>query len=188
MNWQALRRIVTQNKPGQEGDRARSSVFIDGEPAKVLAVEEAGLAEIWTALLEPDALRAGALAPDGDVLANQDVALEPAARALKVRWFTVPPEDASATPEEREAAAAFGFAAAQASDARVDTSRHPMMHETLTLDVIVLIKGAVDLLLDEGEARALKPGDVVIQRATNHAWVNTGDETALLVAILVNVE
>jgi quercetin dioxygenase-like cupin family protein len=60
-----------------------------------------------------------------------------------------------------------------------------MMHETDTLDVIVLVKGKVDLLLDDGEARSLKPGDVVVQRATNHAWVNTGDETALLVATLI---
>ncbi|MEZ5914132.1 MAG: cupin domain-containing protein [Parvularculaceae bacterium] len=60
-----------------------------------------------------------------------------------------------------------------------------MMHETKTLDAIILVRGSVDLLLDDGEARSLKPGDVVIQRSTNHAWVNTGNETALLVAVLV---
>ena len=61
-----------------------------------------------------------------------------------------------------------------------------MMHKTDSLDVIVLVKGEVDLLLDDGDATSLKPGDVVIQRATNHAWVNNGAETALLVAILID--
>ncbi|MEL7487651.1 MAG: cupin domain-containing protein, partial [Pseudomonadota bacterium] len=170
------RRIVTQNDPNQ-----RSSVLIDGAPAKTLAVDEAGLAEIWTASLSPAKFLAG-----DDALAAQDVALEPDNGAVKIRWFTVPVEDPDQTAQEREAAAAFGFAAANASAARVDTSRHPMMHKTETLDVIILIRGSIDLLLDDGEARSMKAGDVVIQRATNHAWVNTGDETALLVAVLMN--
>lgn len=175
MIWNKLRRIITDNN-----DKGRSTVLIDGGPAKVLAVDEAGLAEIWAA-----ALGDGIFSSD-DKLASEDVRLEPAAGAMKVRWFTVPPEDEEASAEAREERAAFGFAAAGASAARVDISRHPMMHKTQTLDVIILITGDVDLLLDEGEAKTLKPGDVVIQRATNHAWVNRGKETALLVAVLVN--
>lgn len=178
MQWDALRRIVTANN-----ENGRSFALIDGGAAKTLAVEEAGLAEIWTA-----ALSAGALHNDDDRLADEDLRLEPAAGAVKVRWFTVPPEDDSASAEEREAKAAFGFAAAAAAHARVDTSRHPMMHKTDTLDVIILVKGAVDLLLDDGEAKSMKPGDVVIQKATNHAWVNRGEETALLVAVLINAK
>lgn len=175
MIWGSLRRIVTEDDAN-----GRSSVKIDGPAAKVLAVEEAGLAEIWTA-----ALGSGLL--DGrDRLSAEDVRLEPDSGAVKVRWFTVPPEDESLPLAEREARAAFGFAACGASAARVDTRRHPMMHKTETLDAIILVKGSVDLLLDDGEAAALKPGDVVIQRATNHAWVNRGKETALLVAVLIN--
>ena len=60
------------------------------------------------------------------------------------------------------------------------------MHKTASVDYIVLVKGQVDLLLDAGEAKSLKPGDVVIQRGTNHAWVNTGAEPALLVAVLAD--
>lgn len=175
MIWERLRRIVTDDDA-----KGRSSVMIDGGPAKVLAVEEAGLAEIWTA-----ALGRGLLDGD-DRLVGSDVRLEPDAGAVKVRWFTVPPEDESVPHTAREAQAAFAFAACGASGARVDTARHPMMHKTETLDAIILVKGTVDLLLDDGEARALKPGDVVIQRATNHAWVNRGTETALLVAVLIN--
>ncbi len=176
MDWKALRRIVTT-----DNEAGRSRILIDGEAAKLIAVEEAGLAEIWTAPLQP-----GQLLDATDKLKDEDLKLEPEAGAVKVRWFTVAPEDASKTVEEKEAAAAFGFGAVGASHARVDTSRHAMMHKTDTLDVIVLVKGEIDLLLDEGEPTSLKPGDVVIQRATNHAWINHGAETALLVAILVN--
>lgn len=176
MDWTNLRRIVTDN-----AENGRSRILIDAEAAKVVAVEEAGLAEIWTADVE-----SGKLLDATDRLSTEDLRLEPAAGAVKVRWFTVSPEDESKTKEELEAAAAFGFSMVGAAHARVDTSRHHMMHKTETLDVIILIKGEVDLLLDDGEAEALKPGDVVIQRATNHAWVNKGNETALLVAVLID--
>lgn len=147
----------------------------------MIAVEEAGLAEIWTADLAPNRLFDAT-----DRLKDEDLRLEPAAGAVKVRWFTVAPDDDGLTNDEKEAAAAFAFAAVDASKARVDTSRHAMMHKTKTLDVIVLIKGAVDLVLDEGPPTSLSAGDVVIQRATNHAWINRGEETALLAAILID--
>jgi len=176
MDWSALRRIVTDESAG------RSRILIDGAPANVLAMDEAGLAEIWTAALDQAAIFDG-----GDRLKDAPVRLEPDPGAVKVRWFTVPVEDPDQSPEEREAAAAAGFAACGASEARVDTSRHPMMHKTDTLDVIIPVRGEIDLLLDDGPPARLKPGDVVIQRATNHAWVNKGAETALLIAILINV-
>jgi uncharacterized cupin superfamily protein len=177
MIWEKLRRIVT------EDDRnGRSRVMIDDRAAKVLAVDEAGLAEIWTAALGEELL-AGA-----DRLKAEDVRLEPDAGAVKIRWFTVSPENDATSRAEKDAQAEFGFAACGAAHARVDTARHPMMHKTETLDAIILVRGEVDLLLDNGEANSLKPGDVVVQRATNHAWVNRGKETALLVAVLINAK
>ncbi len=172
MDWTKLRRIVTDNRNG------RSRVMIEGAPARLLAIDETGLAEIWQAPLK-------SLLSGEDLLSGRDLRLEPPAGALKVRWFTVAPEAPGADRKAMEEAAAGAFAAVGASHARVDTTRHPMMHKTETLDVIVCVKGSVDLLLDDGEAKSLKPGDVVIQRATNHAWVNRGTETALLVAMLV---
>jgi quercetin dioxygenase-like cupin family protein len=43
----------------------------------------------------------------------------------------------------------------------------------------------VTLILDEEEVQ-LKPHDVVVQRGTNHAWVNNGSEPALLIAVLID--
>lgn len=59
------------------------------------------------------------------------------------------------------------------------------MHKTDTIDYIILLKGDVSLLLDEAEVR-LSPFDTVVQRGTNHAWVNHGDEPALLIAVLID--
>ena len=74
-----------------------------------------------------------------------------------------------------------------AAHERVDTSRHPSMHKTKTIDYIILLKGDITLLLDEDEVR-LKPFNVVVQRGTNHAWVNNGSEPALLIAVLIDSE
>lgn len=176
MDWQSLRRIVTD-----ETKEGRSRILIDGAAAKLIALEEAGLAEIWSADLGE-----GRLLDATDKLAGADLQLEPDPGSVKVRWFTITVEDEAKTAEELEAAAAFSFGAVGAAHCRIDTTRHPAMHKTNSLDVIVLVKGEVDLLLDEAEAVGLKPGDVVIQRATNHGWVNRGEETALLVAVLIH--
>ncbi|MDE5109666.1 MAG: cupin domain-containing protein [Trichodesmium sp. St17_bin3_1_1] len=59
------------------------------------------------------------------------------------------------------------------------------MHKTKTIDYIILLKGDVTLLLDDDQVQ-LKPFDVVVQRGTNHAWVNNGKEPALFVAVLID--
>lgn len=46
------------------------------------------------------------------------------------------------------------------------------MHRTVSLDYGVVLEGEVELVLDSGETRLLKRGDVAVQRATNHAWRN----------------
>ncbi len=84
---------------------------------------------------------------------------------------------------EQEVAA--GFSAVGAEHCRPDTSRSPRMHTTSSVDYIVLLQGEVTLLLDDDEVD-LKPFDVVVQRGTNHAWINKSNEPALLVGILVD--
>ena len=63
--------------------------------------------------------------------------------------------------------------------------RHPLMHRTRTLDYAVIMSGEIDMLLDEGEVH-LKAGDVVVQQATNHAWVNRGREPCRIAFILLD--
>ena len=79
------------------------------------------------------------------------------------------------------------FARLGAMHTRVDTSRGPGMHRTRTLDYIVLLKGQITLLLDEGDVD-LEPFDVVVQRGTNHGWVNKGTTPALLAVVMIDAE
>ena len=58
--------------------------------------------------------------------------------------------------------------------------RRSPMHRTETIDYGIVLEGEVYLVLDDSET-ALHPGDVVIQRGTDHAWENRGDESARMV-------
>jgi mannose-6-phosphate isomerase-like protein (cupin superfamily) len=49
--------------------------------------------------------------------------------------------------------------------------KRTVMHRTRTLDYVVVIEGELVLILDDSEV-ILKPGDVVVQRGTDHAWEN----------------
>jgi mannose-6-phosphate isomerase-like protein (cupin superfamily) len=55
--------------------------------------------------------------------------------------------------------------------------KRTVMHRTQTLDYVVIIEGELVLLLDDSEV-TLQPGDVVVQRGTNHAWENRSDTVA----------
>lgn len=46
------------------------------------------------------------------------------------------------------------------------------MHRTVSLDYGCVLEGEVKLLLDSGEERIMKRGDVAVQRGTMHQWIN----------------
>lgn len=46
------------------------------------------------------------------------------------------------------------------------------MHRTQSLDYGIVMEGEVDMVLDSGESHVLRRGDVAVQRATQHQWVN----------------
>ena len=56
------------------------------------------------------------------------------------------------------------------------SSTSPFMHRTKSLDYGIVISGTIELILDSGETRLMKAGDVAIQRATKHAWKNHSTE------------
>lgn len=64
---------------------------------------------------------------------------------------------------------------------------HPMMHQTQTLDYIIILSGELYLMMEEVET-LLKAGDIVIQRGTNHAWSNRSDEACIQLAVLIDAE
>ena len=52
--------------------------------------------------------------------------------------------------------------------------RRTVMHRTRTLDYAIVIEGEIVLVLDDSEV-VLGPGEVVVQRGTDHAWENRTD-------------
>ena len=122
-----------------------------------------------------------------DTMAGPPCPLPPPAGGTMFRFFQIAPEknEAGLSKEERDRRMAKMFEAAGAGHARLAMNRHPSMHRTESVDYIILLQGEVTCLLDVGEVQ-MKPFDVLIQRGTNHGWVNYGEEPALLVAVLVD--
>jgi imidazolonepropionase-like amidohydrolase/quercetin dioxygenase-like cupin family protein len=58
-------------------------------------------------------------------------------------------------------------------------------HATATLDVITVVSGAMELVLDSGST-VVRAGDVVIQRGTPHAWKTAGDEPCVFVSVMAD--
>ena len=167
------RRITGHNAEG------KSVITIDGPPARSLSENEGGLYELWNT----DGNEINTL--DDIDRADSEVLLSPPVGGTKFRYFQINPTPEGVPADLIEAATAAAFEKMGAAHHRVDTTRHPAMHKTKTIDYIILLKGDVTLLLDEEEVD-LKPFDVVVQRGTNHAWVNNGSETALFIAVLID--
>lgn len=62
---------------------------------------------------------------------------------------------------------------------------HPLMHRTRSVDYAVILSGEIDMVLDDSVVR-LKPGEVVVQQATNHAWVNRGTQPCRILFVLMD--
>ncbi len=168
----SIRRIVTSNDAN-----GKSGVMIDGVAAKTITV----LTEMWLT----DDKAADHL--DGEDRAERSTQLEPPRGGTLFRYFEIAPESETAhlSDDEKRTANKEWFAAMKGAHLQPDTTVHPAMHKSSTTDYIILLSGKITLVL-EREERTLKPFDCVIQRGTNHAWVNRGEEPALLMAVLVD--
>lgn len=174
-----VRRIVTGHNA--EG---KAVVLIDDVTPHTLEhpfVEGRGLSDIWRTFEAPPTNTGDADAAD------TTVTLLPPRRGSVFRFFQVMPKrlQEGLSPEERmrQDRALFElYGAAAQHDA---TSGQVGMHRTQTVDYIILLAGRVTLILDEGEVD-LEPFDTVVQRGTNHAWENRGDEPAVLAGVLID--
>lgn len=172
---QAMRRIIT----GEYGD-GRSIIILDGPPsAQAGSADVGGLFEIWEDVAQ------GRLDPtDHQDLGNSRAVLGPRPGNVQVRWFVMQPPPEGVPKAVLDEATRAAFATVDGAHHIVDQSRNSGMHKTETLDIICLLQGDVSLILDGAETR-LTPGQVVIQRGTNHAWVAHGGP-ALLLAVLID--
>ena len=171
----AMRRIVTGDDAAGE-----SVIIIDGGPSVFAGDPElGGLFEIW------EDRASGPIDPrDHADLGTTNAVLGPRPGNVQVRWFVVSPLPQGVPKAEMDATARTIFAQFGGAHHIIDQTRASAMHETHSIDIICLLQGDASLILEAGETR-IKPGQVVIQRGTNHAWVAHGGP-ALLLAVLID--
>jgi mannose-6-phosphate isomerase-like protein (cupin superfamily) len=111
------------------------------------------------------------------------VGISPLDNGTKFRVVEFPPLDAAS-----EAKMEPGFlmkAVGPVAPARGLAVKHPLMHRTRSVDYAVVLSGEIDMMLDDTVVH-LKPGDTIVQQATNHAWVNHGTETCRILFVLMD--
>lgn len=169
-----MRRVVT----GHRAD-GRSAVVIDAEAPNVKR-RHAGNAStlLWVTEESPAEVSGSA------DRAARDIAVPPPRRGSIFRVAEFPPGVGGEVRDNETVLRDFGIGP---EVRRGHPPRHPAMHRTRSLDYVVVLEGEIDLLLDEGEVR-LRAGDVVVQRATNHAWINRGGATCRLAMVFIDAE
>ena len=170
-----VRRVVTgHNADGQ-------SIFIeDGPSPSVRTVPERPgyvVNNIWVTGQAPSNVHAS------DAIADHQ-GVSPPKGGTVIRIIDIPPEPEDKEELARQLAASFSQLF---SDAHQDNepNQHPGMHQTDTVDYALVMSGEIHAVMDEEET-LLKAGDVLIQRGTNHAWVNRSGATCRIAFVLID--
>src|SRR5689334_22288405 len=152
-----VRRVITGHHPD-----GRSTVLLDG-PAPNVKARKAGNAStlLWVTEDSP--------ANIADRSAR-DLAVPQPRKGSIFRIAEFPPHTGGEVRDNETVLLDFGIGP---DVKRGHAPRHPAIHRTRSLDYVIVLEGEIDLLLDDGDVR-LAAGDVVIQRGTNHAWINRG--------------
>src|ERR1700744_630065 len=102
-----------------------------------------------------------------DDTASIPVGVSPLDNGTKFRVVEFAPLDAAS-----EAKMEPGFlmkAVGPVAPAKGRPVTHPLMHRTRSVDYAVVLSGEIDMMLDDTTVH-LKPGNTIVQQATNHAW------------------
>jgi len=172
MIWR-VRRVLT----GHDAD-GKSMFLVDGLAPNVkemTAMPGLALTDLWETK--------GAPARNDGAADNADrpVRLEPPRGGTILRIVEFPPDSAwRGRTDGRE-----GFDSIGAGHAQDAHSSDPMMHKTASVDYIIVLRGEIYAIMDKGET-LLKPGDILVQRGTNHSWSVRGSEPCIIAAVLVN--
>jgi quercetin dioxygenase-like cupin family protein len=169
---QPTRRVVT----GHDA-KGKAVVLIDGAAPNAKLRKATGLTStlLWVADRSP-ADNSGS-----SDAAEREIGVAPPPRGSIFRVVDFPPAAEFGAVDNSTMLREMGIAAGQGG------ARHPTMHRTQSLDYAVVISGEIDMLLDDSEVH-LKAGDVLVQRGTNHAWVNRGRENCRIAFVLIDAK
>jgi hypothetical protein len=174
MVWK-VRRVVT----GHDSS-GKSKILMDGLAPNIKEMESMpglALTDLWETTAAP-ADNSG----DADA-ASRPVRLEPPAKGTILRIVEFPPDSAWRVNADARAA----FNSIGAGHAKDEDSSDPMKHKTSTVDYIIVLRGEIWAIMDQGET-LLRAGDVLVQRGTNHSWSVRGNEPCIIAAVLINAE
>lgn len=172
-----ITRIVTGH--GDDGRSILSEVGPLPTVVEISAIPGTFFHEVWSTTASPAPVGNGVDPTLGALV------LPPPPGGTRIRFVDIPPD----TKEFLQTGAKrMGEAFEQIGDKAASTvkenSPHPLMHRTESIDYGVVIEGEMTLVLDDGEV-LLKPGSVVIQRGTNHAWANRSGRMCRMLFVLV---
>ena len=169
------RRIVTAiNAEG------RSYIAEDGEsPATVIGEHWKGCrnSNIWHTF-------GGGKVDAPDTIVEHQGVLPPSGGTV-LRVIDLPPEPKD--PEVLEAIMKATFKQFYDDAGHHPDDRHAGMHITDTIDYAIVLQGQVVAVMEEGEA-VMEAGDILVQRGTNHSWVNRSDEIARIAFVLIDAQ
>jgi len=170
-----IRRVVT----GKDAT-GKAVAIIDGAAPNVVVSKERGTIStlLWVTDSTPPPVSGNQDA------ANRKIGVPPPPNGTIFRVIEFAPEkDITSTYEER-----LKVMREMGLGPEGPTRDHPRdagMHRTRSIDYVLILSGEIDMLMDDSEVH-LKQGDVLVQRATNHAWVNRGDKPCKVAFILID--
>ena len=169
---QPTRRVVT----GHDAER-KSIVLIDGSAPNAKLRKATGLVStlLWVTDESPAELFGGT------DKADREIGVAPPPRGSIFRVVDFPPAADFGAVDNAAMLREMGIGAGQSG------ARHASMHRTRSIDYAVVISGEIDMLLDDSEVH-LNAGDVLVQRGTNHAWVNRGRQNCRIAFVLIDAE
>ena len=169
------RLIVTSDRNG------KSSVGVDRliPSASFASVPGFDPALIWGTAATPS------VPWDGRNVADERKSVLPEVGETRLMMVTFPPDSVMMSSDFNPAAAGAEYMSRLPGLAERFEPESPGMHTTDTVDYGILMEGEISLELDDGEVVALKPGDVVVQNGTRHAWRNGGSRPATLSFVLI---
>jgi Cupin domain len=177
MSLPTMRRIVTGHN-----EAGKAIIASEGPPPTTMefkAIPGTVFYEIWNTNASPAPI------DNCDDPTLRPVQLHPTPNGSIIRFVDIPPDSVQENITAADIAAGFGQIGAAGAATNQNDSPHKLMHRTETIDYGILISGELWLIVDDGEAK-LSPGDVVIQRGTNHAWANRSNEVARMAFILLD--
>lgn len=171
---QALRRIVTGH-----GKNGQSVITLDDLVPNVMEVKG------WPGLFISDLWVTGEMPINNMGETDQgarSIRHDPTPNGSIFRVVEFPPESKTSSIDTQ---AAFAHMGSHNKPRAQDSAKHASMHKTNSIDYLVVASGEMWMVMEEGEI-LLRTGDCIVQRGTNHAWVNKSDKPCVLVAILID--